>query len=68
MADTLSDALREHLYRTFGDTPAAERGHWVMNPEWLTECRRLWSPSAGTALLGLPIEISDDGGAPHIEP
>jgi hypothetical protein len=78
--DTLSGDLREHIYRTYMDTSGPERhmSHWVMNLEWLNEVRRLDDPtgvlyhpglsaSGPQMLIGLPIEIRDDGGPPHLE-
>jgi HK97 family phage major capsid protein len=53
--------------------------HWVMSLEWFKECRKLadaagralWEPgqriSGPVYLLGMPVEIRDDGGVPHLE-
>jgi HK97 family phage major capsid protein len=81
MTDTLSDALLPYLFEALYCMDAAERrrSHWVMNTEWFLEVRKLgdsmghpvlmppWSPSAPAMLLGLPVEIRTDGGAPHLE-
>ena len=73
--------FRTYLIDALYAVPAPERlgSHWVMNAEWLTELRGLlgpdgrplWEPSASLSgpdiLLGLPIEVREDGGAPHLE-
>jgi HK97 family phage major capsid protein len=56
--------------------------HWVMSAEWYDECthmtgpdgRPLWDPpmqrlypDGPLLLLGKPLEIREDGGAPHLE-
>ena len=80
--DTLTDVLRDHLHFWLGAVPALERrrSRWVMNSDWLMECRRLDGAGHGLwthlgqnwtepeTLLGIPIEIRDDGGVPHLEP
>lgn len=71
--------LVEHLHFCLSATEPSERRHarWVMNSEWYTEClgmrdsggRRLWAPEPPRELLfGLPVEVRDDGGVPHLEP
>ncbi len=81
MTDDLPGDLREHIYRTWAATPAAEHkvSRWVMSLEWFTECRRLDGSSGRTLyepgikvtgpeyLLGMPVEIREDGGVPHLE-
>lgn len=81
MTDDLPGDLREHIYRTWAATPAAAHkvSHWVMSLEWFNEVRRLddsqgrslYQPgmrvSAPEFLLGIPVEIRDDGGVPHLE-
>ncbi len=76
-----SGELLSYIFEAYAIVPAAERrvSHWVMNAEWFTEVRRvagpdggsLWHPSftlgAPETLLGLPIEVRDDGGAPLLE-
>jgi len=77
----LAGELRSHIYVTHANVPAAERrrSRWVMSPEWLNEVRRLdgragpWTGlgrdwAAPETILGLPIEVRDDGGVPHLEP
>ncbi len=78
-ADSITGELREYLYRTWADTPPKERGRWVMNAEWLSECRKLHdpggfplalpslSPTGLNWLIGIPVEIRDDAGAPRLE-
>jgi hypothetical protein len=52
------------------------RSRWIMSPDWLDDIRALddggnfwWEPSEGPALLlGLPVEMRRQGGAPHLEP
>jgi predicted phage gp36 major capsid-like protein len=74
----LSGDLREHIYQTHANGPRHD-ARWVMNLEWLNECRRI--DTAGGAsfwvhamtgrteyLLGIPVEIREDGGVPHLEP
>lgn len=82
MQDTLSGDLYAYLVEAiYVHEPEARQGaHWVMNPEWLSECRQMtdgegfpvWHPSMSLAgpdvLLGFPIEVRKDGGAPHLEP
>jgi HK97 family phage major capsid protein len=76
-----TDELRAYIFEANYLVPPAQRrtSHWVMNLEWFNEVRRLddrsgpmfWAAFAVTApetLLGLPIEIREDGGAPHLEP
>jgi len=76
-----TEELRLHIYKELYAMPPAQRqaARWVMNPEWLNEVRCLddrgtgpfWvpglQPSAVERLLGLPVEIRDDGGVPHLE-
>jgi HK97 family phage major capsid protein len=84
MSDDLSAELRAYLVDALYAHPAEFRrnAHWVMNPEWFSECRRmtdtdgrpLWEPSmeclypeGPLMLLGKLIEVREDGGAPHLE-
>ena len=78
-ADSLSNDLHEHLHFWLAMVPHQERrrSRWVMSGEWELECRRLaialgYTPSltidGPDLLLGLPIEIRDDCGVPHLEP
>lgn len=80
--DSLSDDLRRHLYESlYAVTPGERLGaRWVMSGEWWRECRKmvgadgrvLWEPSwkhaSSDVLLGLPVEVRDGGGTPHLEP
>ena len=77
MTDTLAGDLREYVYKAHADGPR-RNSRWVMNLEWLNELRRLddsrgrlYEPglavSAPEFLLGIPIEVREDGGAPHLE-
>lgn len=74
----LTGALRSHL----SQERASRRGvksRWVMSLEWFRECQqldaappgRLWFPplpaDGPVTLLGLPVEIREDGGVPHLE-
>jgi hypothetical protein len=51
----------------------AYAAHWVMNLDFLKE-RPETAPDPGATvgrmefLLGIPIEVRDDGGVPHLEP
>ena len=75
----LTADLRRHIYEAFGEMRPydRERGHWVMNPEWFRELLllRLEAPpspsgvmrSLPVQLFGIPIEVRDDGGLPHLE-
>jgi HK97 family phage major capsid protein len=81
MMDTLTDELRSYLIQALYDEDAAtrKRSHWVMNDEWFLEVRKLTdqmghplylppvSVTGPEILLGLPVEIKADGGAPHLE-
>jgi HK97 family phage major capsid protein len=80
MTESLAGDLRDHLYRTCLETPHDDLSfRWVMSLEWFNEVRRL-DDSAGHSLyepglkvsepvylLGMPIEIRDGGGVPHLE-
>ena len=69
--------LAPHLHRALADAQPGSR--WVMNPEWRNECRRMddtgtgpiWCPALSVTepdfLFGLPVEVRDDGGVPHLE-
>jgi hypothetical protein len=69
--------LREQIHAEHDDTPPETRcrSRWVMSGDWLDDVRSLdygdglwWEPPGGPALLlGLPIEIREHGGAPHLE-
>jgi hypothetical protein len=78
--DSLHGDLRAYLYRTCLETPHDDLSfHWVMTLEWLNEIRRMegsyahplhepgLTVSAPEYLLGMPIEVREDGGAPHLE-
>lgn len=81
-AELTEDVLR-HVYITNASVSPAERrhSHWVMSLEWLNEVRRAdlasqhgmyWTGLGRDwvepeRLLGLPIEVRDDGGVPHLE-
>lgn len=76
--DTLGSDLYNHLFFWLNAVPALERrqSHWVMSTEWSNECRKLAMELGSYAspaidgpdyLLGIPIEIRDDGGVPHLE-
>ena len=80
MSDTLAGDLRRYIYQAYYDGGGPGGGsHWVMSPEWLCEIRKLhdndgravWEPSVISGplrLLGLPVEIREDGGVPRLEP
>jgi hypothetical protein len=49
---------------------------WVMNRDWYMRIRAMaseradpakWMPDPRDCLLGVPVAVTDDGGAPHIE-
>ena len=77
----LSADLRAYLIDALYAHAAQFRGaaHWVMNEEWWHECRRmtgpdgrvLWEPSwrvdEPDLPLGKPVEVREDGEAPHLE-
>ena len=74
----LSGELRSAIYETFAAVPYLERNlsHWVMNQEWVNECRKLeleagpafWHfDRVGEYMLGIPIEVRAEGGLPHLE-
>lgn len=74
-------ALFDHLVRTLHSTPAEERRNskWVMSGEWLIDIRSLvdgrgypiWELPRPVEepdyLFGLPFEIKDGSGPPHLE-
>jgi hypothetical protein len=71
-------ALREHIFRVEAGTAADERrrSHWVMDPRWLRVLRMLddgsgfWLevPGGPQHILGLPLQLRDGAGLPHLEP
>lgn len=78
--DSLADDLLHYLHATLAGTPRAERGRWVMSADWWGEVRKA-DPSGPAALfwqgapfgtpetlLGLPIDVRDDAGAPRVVP
>jgi hypothetical protein len=79
--ENLSPDLIEHLYWTLNHTPAEERRHsrWVMGGNWYADVVQLtdgtghsiWNPALRQGLphtiLGLPIDIRDGEGPPHLE-
>ena len=74
-AELMAD-LRRHIYETACSHPAGQRARWVMNQEWVNECRKLeleagrafWNfDRRGEYMLGIPIDVRDDGGLPHLE-
>jgi hypothetical protein len=74
----LTGDLRQHINETYARGPR-RNSCWVMNSEWFTEILHLEAPpsfapsftpgiaSLPVTLLGIPIEVRDDGGAPHLE-
>ena len=73
----LTEELRAHIYQAHADGPR-RASRWVMNQEWFSEVRRLetggsplWHPSLNVGrpelLLGIPVEVREDGGVPHLE-
>ncbi len=64
MTVPIGEDLHRYLIDTYYSQPAVTRrvSHWVMNTEWYDECRKLGE--AGSFLIGLPIEVRDDAGAP----
>ena len=76
MADSLAADLRKHIYQAHADGPR-KGSHWVMSLDWLNEVRKLhdndgrviWEPGlVSLGLLGIPVDVRDDGGLPHLEP
>jgi hypothetical protein len=73
----LIDDLHRHIYEAVRSRAGSGAMCWVMNQEWVNECRKL-EPEAGPAfwhfdrvgeyMLGIPIKVREDGGLPHIEP
>jgi HK97 family phage major capsid protein len=78
-AEPLGPDLYAHLVDTLYSVPAPARrcSRWVMNAEWMGEIRKmtgadgrpLWAPASDDLrlLFGLPVEIRDGGGVPHLE-
>jgi hypothetical protein len=80
----LTEDVLHHVHFMHAEVPAAERArsHWVMSAEWLNEVRQAdlasqhgmyWTGlgrdwAAPETLLGLPVEVREDGGVPHLEP
>src|SRR5258707_2907828 len=77
-APSLTDDLRDYLYRIYEATPGPERRHcrWVVSLEWLNEVRKIdadkvpaWlAASPIETILCLPIDVREDAGAPWLEP
>lgn len=81
-AEPLGPDLYDYLVEALYAVPAPERrrSHWVMNREWELEVRTLaefldvsprapsMAADAPDLLLGLPYEVREDGGVPHLEP
>lgn len=77
--DSLADDLRKHLYWAMVNPPPGSRYRWVMTMDWWNECRKidtystLWHPGGRIPmvepdlLMGIPVDIRDDGGVPHLE-
>jgi hypothetical protein len=74
MASELARDLHANLVGQLHAVPPATRARsrWVMNLEWLNECRRLsWEASPvqltePETMLGLPVQVREDGGFPHL--
>jgi len=73
MQEELTRDLHANLVRQYSDIPAGRRQgcHWVMNLEWLNECRKIAPPLPMTGsfveqIMGLPIRVTEDGGFPHL--
>ena len=74
----LADDLFRYILETVHDHPSGQPVRWAMNREWMDECRKLarrlgyrvfLNEFGGPEyLIGLPIEVRDDGGVPHLEP
>ncbi len=70
MSEPIGECLRHYLINTYYNEPAEARriSHWVMNAEWYDECRKLgpsgWPVLEPITLVGLPVEVRDDAGAP----
>jgi hypothetical protein len=75
--DSLSDDLYRHMIDSMYAVHPRERmqSHWVMTMDWLSECRKLAisigerPPPVGCpdVLLGLPVEVREGSGPPHLE-
>lgn len=80
--DNLAGDLLAHLYEAMYAVLPRDRqdAHWVMTAEWFGECRKLRYPPGrsflvmpslpdGTEwLFGLPVEVREGSGPPHLEP
>lgn len=75
--EALTRDLRKYLIDEFYSVPAPRRRRsaWVMNIEWLNECRKIDKISPGhyigrigqpETMLGLPLYVTEDGGFPHL--
>lgn len=71
----LTRALRDYLYEMHALGPRGN-SRWVMSLEWLNEVRKVdadkvpaWlAASPVETIMGIPLEVRADGGAPHLEP
>ena len=71
--------LYEDLLRQLPCGRVPDGTRWIMSPYWYCECRResgydghaLWQPPLPPRppdmLFGIPVEVRDDGGKPHLE-
>jgi hypothetical protein len=79
-ADTDGDVYRALILACYAVHPVIRGygGHWVMNLDWYKRVRaeagmpgdddpEKWEPKPDDMLLGLPVTVTDDGGAPHVE-
>jgi HK97 family phage major capsid protein len=78
MTDSLAGDLRQYICQAHASGPRRD-SHWVMSLEWFNEVRRLddsggrlhhpgLTVSGPVLLLGIPVEIRADAGAPRLEP
>jgi len=81
-AEPLGPDLLRYLLTILANMHPRERmgARWVMSPEWWLDCRNLADSSGHPVvlppvrlndpecLLGLRVEIREDGGAPHLDP
>ena len=78
MADSIAADLKQHIYRTYANGPR-RNSRWVMGPAWFNDLRRMEDAGDGVTyhpglrvgspemLLGIPVEVREDGGVPHLE-
>lgn len=77
--DDFFGELRAYLVEQVSVRTPGVKYYWVMNAEWLQDCRQLttvkghplWSPATNVldpdCLFGMRVVVTEEGGVPHLE-